>query len=280
MIMTRRAAILGSTALLLAGGGPALPSTFALQARHGMDSEQFQTVFDALLSQGYRLVHTDGYAVNGSPEFAAIWHQTQGPAWIARDNLSSQEYQRVFDHLLGQGYRLVRVSGYESGGEALYAAIWTQAEGPAFQARHGMTSDQYQGVFDPLTSQGYRLSWVSGYAIGGEPLYAAIFEMSSGPAWFALHGLNSHAYQAAVDDALSKGFRVQHVCGYSLDDESYFAAIWQKWEGRGWQARHNLTSLQYQAAFDDFARQGMTLVDVSGYGVGDEALYAALWLQD
>jgi hypothetical protein len=280
MVMTRRAAILGPTALLLVGGGPALPSTFAWQARHGMDSEQFQSVFDVLLSQGYRLVHTDGYAVNGSPQFAAIWHQTQGPAWIARDNLSSQEYQRVFDDFLGQGYRLVRVSGYEAGGEALYAAIWTQAEGPAFEARHGMTSDQYQGVFNQLASRGYRLSWVSGYAVAGEILYAAIFEKSSGPAWFARHGLSSQDYQAAVDDALSKGFRVQHVCGYSLDDQSYFAAIWQKWEGRGWQARHNLTSAQYQAAFDEFTHQGMRLVDVSGYAVGGEALYAALWLQD
>jgi hypothetical protein len=280
MVMTRRAAVLGSTALLFASGERALPSTFAWQARHGMNSELFQSVFDALLSQGYRLVHTDGYAVNGSPQFAAIWHQTQGPAWIARDNLSSQEYQRVFDHLLGQGYRLVRVSGYESGGEALYAAIWTQAEGPAFEARHGMTSDQYQGVFNRLTSQGYRLSWVSGYAVAGETLYAAIFEKSSGPAWFARHGLSSHAYQAAVDDALSKGFRVQHVCGYSLDDESYFAAIWQKWEGRGWQARHNLTSARYQAAFDEFTHQGMGLVDVNGYAVGGQALYAGLWISD
>ena len=164
-----------------------------------MDSQLFQSVFDALLSQGYRLVHTDGYAVNGSPQFAAIWHQTRGPAWVARDNLSSREYQRVFDQLVGQGYRLVRVSGYEFGGQALYAAIWTEAEGPAFEARHGMTSDQYQGVFNRLTSQGYRLTWVSGYAVGTQPLYAAIFEKKSGPAWFARHGLNSRAFLDPIE---------------------------------------------------------------------------------
>jgi hypothetical protein len=281
MKMTRRAVILsGSAAVLMRRPPPASASPFAWQARHGLDSHQFQTTFDGLLSQGYRLVHVCGYGVNGSPQFAAIWHQISGSAWIARDNLSSQGYQSVFDQLLAQGYRLVRVSGYESGGDALYAAIWTQSEGPAFEARHGMTSDQYQGVFNRLTSQGYRLTWVSGYGVGGQALYAAIFEKKSGPTWFARHGLTSQAYQAAVDDSLLKGFRVQHVCGYSIDDEPYFAAIWQQSDGRGWQARHDLTSAQYQAAFDDFTRQGMRLVDVSGYAVGDEALYAALWLQD
>jgi Bacterial tandem repeat domain 1 len=281
MNITRRAVILsGSAAVLMAHAAPTRASSFAWQARHGMDTQQFQAIFDGLLSQGYRLVHVSGYEVNGSPQFAGIWHQTPGSAWIARDNLSSEEYQRAFDQLLAQGYRPVRVSGYESGDEALYAAIWTQSEGPGFEAHHGMTSDQYQGVFDRLTSQGYRLTWVSGYAVGGQALYAAIFEQKSGPTWFARHGLTSRAYQAAVDDALSKGFRVQHVCGYCVDDESYFAAIWQQWEGRGWQARHNLTSAQYQAAFDDCTRRGMRLVDVSGYAAGDEALYAALWLQD
>lgn len=280
MPITRRAVILGSAAVLIGGAGPAASSSFAWQARHGMDLQQFQRTFDALLSQGYRLVLLNGYDVNGSPRFAAIWNQTSGAAWIARDNLPSQEYQSVFNQLIQQDYRLVRVSGYEFGGEALYAAIWTHSGGPAFEARHGMTSDEYQGVFNHLISQGYRLTWVSGYAVGGQALYAAIFEKSSGPAWLARHGLSSSAYQSAVDDALSKGFRLQHVCGYSVDDEPYFAAIWEQREGPGWQARHNLSSAQCQATFDAFTRQGMRLVDVSGYAVGGGALYAGLWIDD
>ncbi len=281
MDMTRRAVILsGSAALLMMRNSSAPAAILAWQARHGMDSQHFQTTFDDLVSQGYRLIHVDGYAVNGAPRFAAIWHQTPGPGWVAHHNMTSGEYQRTFDQLLQQGYRLVRVSGYESGDEALYAAIWSQSEGPAFEARHGMTSNGYQSVFNDLSSKGYRLTWVSGYTVGGQPRYAAIFEKKSGPAWFARHGLNSDAYQAAFDDAVSKGFRLQHVCGYSVDDQPYFAAIWEQREGAGWQARDNLTSAQYQAAFDEFTQQGMRLVDVSGYGVGGQALYAGIWIAD
>ncbi len=144
-----------------------------------------------------------------------------------------------------------------------------------------MTSNAYQSLFNDLTSKGYRLTWVSGYGVGGQPLYAAIFEKKSGPAGFARHGMNSDAYQAAFDDAVSKGFRLQHACGYSVDDRPYFAAIWeQQREGAGWQARDNLTSAQYQAAFDQVTQLGMRLEDVSGYGVGGQALYAGLWIAD
>jgi Bacterial tandem repeat domain 1 len=67
--------------------------------------------------------------------------------------------------LVGQGYRLVNVSGYAVNGEDRYAAIWEKSNSPAWQARHGMTSSQYQATFDKLVGQGYRLVNVSGYSV-------------------------------------------------------------------------------------------------------------------
>ncbi|MBY6159309.1 hypothetical protein KUV73_00435 [Mameliella alba] len=95
----------------------------AWQARHGMTSASYQQTFDAMKAQGYRPVHVDGYTVNGTPYFAAIWDKGRG-SWVARHNMSSSQYQSEFDKWVAQGYRLVDVSGYESGGKARYAAIW------------------------------------------------------------------------------------------------------------------------------------------------------------
>jgi hypothetical protein len=72
--------------------------------------------------------------------------QAGGP-WQARHGLTSAQYQNVFNELTGQGYRLIDVSGYSVGGQDRYAAIWEKREGPAWQARHGLTSAQYQNVF-------------------------------------------------------------------------------------------------------------------------------------
>jgi hypothetical protein len=61
------------------------------------------------------------------------------------------------------GYRLVQLRGWTSNGSARFAAIWNKADGPAWQARHGLISQLYQELFDGLLREGYRLRSVSGY---------------------------------------------------------------------------------------------------------------------
>ena len=69
-----------------------------------------------------------------------------------------------------------------------YAAIWEKTSGAAFIARHGMTSQVYQQEFNNWTGQGYCLTLVSGYSVGNQARYAAIWEQKSCPAYVARHG--------------------------------------------------------------------------------------------
>src|SRR3569833_1469092 len=81
-------------------------------------------------------------ALNGFealPAFAQDGQVPAGAAWQARHGLSASAYQAEFNALVGQGYRLVDVSGYDAGGEARYAAIWEQCDSPPWQAYHGVT---------------------------------------------------------------------------------------------------------------------------------------------
>jgi hypothetical protein len=97
-----------------------------------------------------------------------------------------------------------------------YAAIWEETSGQPWCAQHGLTSDQYQKAFDSLTGKGFRLTQVSGYSIGGEDRYAAIFEQRPGPPFTARHGLTSDQYQKAFEELTGKGFRLSQVSGYSI----------------------------------------------------------------
>jgi pimeloyl-ACP methyl ester carboxylesterase len=151
----------------------------------------------------------------GQDFYAAIWEQRQAPAWVARHGMSSAVYQQTFDQQVGQGFRLVQVSGYGLRGQDFYAAIWEQRQGPAWVARHGMSSAQYQQTFDDLVGQGYRLVQVSGYGIAGQDFYAAIWEQRQGPAWVARHGMSSPQYQQTFDDLVGQGYRLVQVSGYS-----------------------------------------------------------------
>ncbi|MBE8987627.1 hypothetical protein [Nostoc sp. LEGE 12450] len=237
----------------------------AWEARHGLTSAQYQATFDKLVGEGYRLVDVSGYDVKGQGRYAAIWVKSGGPAWQARHGLTSAQYQATFDKLVGEGYRLVHVSGYAVNGQDRYAAIWEKSDGPAWQARHGLTSAQYQATFDKLVGEGYRLVDVSGYGVNGQDRYAAIWVKSGGPAWQARHGLTSAQYQETFDKLVGEGYRLVDVSGYDVNGQNRYAAIWEKSGGSAWQARHGLTSGQYQATFDKLVGEGYRLVDVSGY---------------
>jgi CubicO group peptidase (beta-lactamase class C family) len=202
----------------------------AWQARHGLTAADYQTVFDQLTGQGYRPVLVNGYATAAGARFACIFQKSAAGAWVARHGLTAAQYQAAFDGFTGQGYTLDWVSGYVDGGQDLYAAIWSKQPGaPAWQARHGMTSDQYQAFFNQVTAQGYKPVVVCGYASGAQATYAAIFRKIAGaPAWQARHGMTPAQYQTTFDQLVGQGYRLELVNGCSVGGQDSIAAIWTK----------------------------------------------------
>ncbi|RFT65606.1 hypothetical protein D0U04_18505 [Bacillus clarus] len=235
------------------------------QARHGLTGEQYQQTFNELVAQGYRLTHINGYTVHGQDYYAAIWEKRDGPEWQSWHGLTPAQYQQTFDRLVAQGYRLVHVSGYGNSGQDRYAAIWEKSHGPEWQARHGLTAEQYQRTFNELIAQGYRLTNVSGHTNDGIDRYAAIWEKRGGPKWQARHGLTAEQYQQTFNELVAQGYRLIQVSGYGSNGIDRYAAIWEKRDGPAWQARHGLTSTEYQQTFDRLVAQGYKLVWVSGY---------------
>ncbi len=197
--------------------------------------------------------------------------------WEARHGLTAAQYQGVFTDLVSKGYRLKVVSGYTSGWQERYAALWLKTAGPEWAARHGMSSADYQAAFNDFLRKGFRLVYVCGYAVGTQPRFAAIWEKAPGPDWVARHGLTAAQYQGVFTDLVNKGYRLRHVSGYTVNAQDFYAAIWDKSAGPAWVARHGLSAAQYQQAFNEFTGQGYRPKVVSGYQVGPEDRYAALW---
>lgn len=202
----------------------------AWQARHGLTAADYQTTFNQLTAQGYYPVLVNGYATAAGPRFACIFQKGTTGAWVARHGMTAAEYQTAFDQFTGEGYALDWVSGYFDGTQDLYAAIWRKIPGvPAWQARHGLTSAEYQTFFDQVTAQGFKPVVVCGYGDGVQDRYAAIFRQIKGaPAWQARHGLTPAQYQATFDQLVAEGYRLELVSGYSVAGQDRIAAIWTK----------------------------------------------------
>ena len=76
------------------------------QARHNMTPAQFQSTFDDLFKQGYRLKQISGYESGGSERYAGLWVKDGGPAFYARTGVSAADFQKFFDEYVKQGFRL------------------------------------------------------------------------------------------------------------------------------------------------------------------------------
>ncbi|KAK0704375.1 hypothetical protein B0H67DRAFT_591250 [Lasiosphaeris hirsuta] len=153
------------------------PGNGAWAARHGLTSDQYQTVSNTFTSQGYTPVHVSGYAENGQARYAALWEKPSGGyPWLSRHGLTSAQYQQAASTWTAQGYRPVKVNGYVVGGVDYYTTIWDKAPSPPWVTRHGLTAGQYQAEYDRLVPQGYRATVVSAYTLyGNQDRYAAIW---------------------------------------------------------------------------------------------------------
>ena len=149
------------------------------------------------------------------------------------------------------------------------------AEAQQWVSRHGMTSAQYQSWFDTYKAQGYRLTDIDAYSVGGKGYYAAVWSKTGSGAWVARHGLQAPAYQQTFDNLTAKGYAPAFIDAMSLGS-GLFAGFWQK-SGGAWVARHGLSGQKYQQEFNKWVGQGYRLVDVSGYSVNGQARYAAIW---
>jgi hypothetical protein len=215
-------------------------------ARHGMTPAGYQSTFNDLTAQGYRPIQVSGYTNNGAERYAALFTKTPAGAWVAKHGLTSSEFQSYFNWLGSLGYRLTWISGYEVAGNERYAAIWEQKTGGAWYAFYGMTSAGYQQTFNTYAQQGYRLTHLNAYTIGGASRYAAIFEQQAGPAWVAKHGLTSAEFQQEFQNLTSQGYRPRQISGHNVGGTDYYAAIFEASVGPMWSARHGVPESWYQ----------------------------------
>ncbi len=196
--------------------------------------------------------------------------------WVARHGLSSVQYQQSFDDFVNSGYCLKSVSGYQQGNRARYTGVWSKDNCKPFQARHGLTPNQYQSVFNDLTQKGYRLTYVNGYSVGNQPYYSAIWEKSSGPAYIARHGLTESQYLNQKKVYAKQGFRPVHVSAFTVGSLPRFAAIFQKGVSGSF-TRHDMTSAKYQQLFNKASKKGYRVKVVSGYRKGGQDRYVAIF---
>lgn len=141
-----------------------------------------------------------------------------------------------------------------------------------------MTASQYDGELKKLGGSNYQLTVVSGYSLGTEDGFTAIWEQKDGPAFSTIHGLDPIEYQSEYDNRTDQGYYPVLVDVWTVDGADHYAAIWRDSEGKAFPnyvSRNSLNDTAFKTESDQLTKQGYCIKVLSGYAVGTEVRYAA-----
>src|SRR5712691_8514391 len=97
-----------------------------------------------------------------------------------------------------------------------------------FQAYHGATGAQHQASFNSLSAQGCRMISLSVYGAPGDARYAAVWVQRPGPAWVAVHGVDSAGYQSFFNNWTPKGYVPVLISATGSINNAIFAAVFEQ----------------------------------------------------
>jgi len=183
------------------------------QAHYQLSADEFQTKFDELLVQGYRLTHVFGCTAEGEDLYGGIWEMSASTRWESRHGLSAEDFQIVFDQLVEEGLRLTYISAFASGDDAKYCAVWEERDSPAWEAHHILNRSDFQATFDDLLAKGYWLVHLWTYTVEGEMRFAGIWEQRDDIETRTYYDLSFAGYQRLFNQQADQKYRPFLVCG-------------------------------------------------------------------
>ncbi len=241
---------------------------------------EHQARYDDLSRDGYRLVMVDGYRFGAQLLYGGIWIRDQKAVITrGRHGMTSSQYQSAFDTLREQGYALRSVSALGSrqfAGSATFAAVWTDGCWRDYRAHHNMTAGQYQQLSRDYLRDGYAVISISGYALGNQTRYAAIWSRRSTKRRRTHHGLTETDYQTVSDAMKEQGYHVAHLDAHTVGGQTTFAGIWLIQAGYVSHSRHNMDLATFREQCVTWINEDQRLVCFSGYGLTGAKRVAAV----
>ncbi len=158
----------------------------------------------------------------------------------------------------------------------LLLALPLAASATGWVARHHLTPQEYQNEFNTWSGKGLRLKNVTGYLLGAETRYAALWDDEPGPAQGAVHGVTSAT--VATLDAQNNlvGFEPSWVSVYPEGGALRYAVIWEN-SSSDRLLRLGRTAQQFAGDVTQLEASGYQMYHLSATTLNGTDYYAAVW---
>lgn len=151
--------------------------------------------------------------------------------------------------------------------------------GFAEYARHGLSDDDFQEVFNAVSNCGYTLDWNDGFERAGAAYFNVLFHPSAaGVTWRSHRKLTASQLDDQITANSSAGYSLVHVDVYNVGAAIRYAAIFKKGPGiPATTSYHGVSAATHQTQLDALTAAGWRPRVVSATSVAGTRTYAAIY---
>jgi hypothetical protein len=268
MSISRRSALSGAAALAAMSGGAGSSFAGMLHAKRNGRARNLsgtQAVLDLL-------IHRDEHG--HAPHREILYIPSPDAAWYAVDTMDAVKYRMTNHYYRLRGYRLKRVSAFNTAEGVRYSAIWQQAAGPEWVTRHNMTRESFETHNADYARDGMRV-----VHLDARQRYAAVWERGDVSTQQVVTGLSLGDFEAKLAELTAQDYRPARISTTTAVGQPQFAAVFEKNDGRAWQSRHELSATDFRKVNTALGAEGYRLFDASGHMQNGKARLAGIWEQ-
>jgi hypothetical protein len=244
-------------------------------ARHRIDDACARELLGAISAAGYSIAWLDGFDAGGKTYFNVVYRKS-GPSWLYRFGLTTSQFQTQLEQAVADGYRPTHVESYLRGGQR-FAFVAEKRGGPDYRVYHDRSASSHAQLTNQLDAQGLRPVNVSVVSIGGSRRYTALWERRNAGSWKLSSTVRLGDYQGWLAAEASAGRRLSYVNAYAHGGTTFLSAIVSSAVSPAYQARHGLTSSQYEDEYEKWVAAGLSTRAVTAYLDRGVVRFAALW---
>ena len=165
--------------------------TPGLQAYHGKNAAEHQTLFDQFFKQGFMPINVSVVSQNGNRTYAAFYEKVDTGSLILKSFLTPAEYQQEWNDNSAAGRQLAYLVAYNHSDGPRFSAIFQQkvAGTGGTVGHHGLTPAQMQTDYDQNLAAGLLTRVIAGYDQNGHATYAAAWRKAPAGALAAAGGI-------------------------------------------------------------------------------------------
>ncbi|GIH17860.1 hypothetical protein Raf01_60320 [Rugosimonospora africana] len=191
-----------------------------------MSASGYQSRFDSLKSQGYRLASVESYLHSGQIRYAGIWVKSSGPDYYAFHAYSATDYQKMLDTKTAAGYLPENVSAVAPGGVLSYTGLLVKRSLGNWILKSTLSPTDYQTLFNQETKAGLAPAYLDAYTSGGTVRFIALFASVPKVSYQAQHGMTASQAASVTTTREKSGYLTGSAAGYDDGGQARFLVYW------------------------------------------------------